>query len=150
MKVFMVFAALLLAGAGFMGYQGDLNRYVHAQMVLKEACEECASAAALFINEEAYAEGLIVFDREKGRSYAEEYLDMLLSKRRSIETKDAVIRLKFKDDASNDFSFTEAEYAYDTAAVSCEIELETGDLFGSPFISVTSLRRRACYELRTL
>ena len=150
MKVFIVFLALFTVGLSFTSYQGDMSAYVHMQTVLKEACEECAGGAALLLDMEEYGNGRLVFDQEQGRKYAEKYTEHILKDALKGNVKSAVCTLKFKDDKVNDFAASDPEYSYPYPAVTAVIELETEDLFGLPFLSVTEVERQACYELSSL
>lgn len=150
MKVFIVFLALFTVGISFVSYQGDMSRYVYMQTVLKEACEECAAGAALCLEEEEYGDGRLVFDREEGLRYAEKYTAHIVQGSLGDSVKSAECTLRFKDDETNDFAAGDAEYSSAYPTVSAEIRLETEDLFGLPFLTVTELARSACYELKTL
>jgi len=131
MKIFIVFAALLLVNVWALSYQGDIGRYTHVQTLLKATAEECAAGAALFLNEETYAEGRIEFDREAGQKYADAYLAYTVGKIKNIDVKSYNCSLSFDDD---------------NCSVTARITLTTGDVFRLPFLSVTRIQRESKYE----
>jgi hypothetical protein len=64
MKSLIVFMGMLLVCAAFVFYQNDMGRYMRAQTALKALAEECAAGAALYFDEEAYAEGRMIFNED--------------------------------------------------------------------------------------
>lgn len=143
MKVFIVFLGILMVSVSAMVYQGDLGAYGHEQLLLKEAAEECAAGAALFLDEDAYSKGLVVFDYEQGETYIKNYLAYI--KRNSKALSKGIIRYKTEfEDENKGYSPSNREKI---PAVTVEIKVSTEDLFRGPFVEVTSLERRARYEL---
>lgn len=144
MKTYIVFLGLFVIGVFGVSYQGDLGAFVHEELVLKEAAEECAAGASLFLDEDEYAEGKVVFDYDEGRKYAEEYLEYI--KRNSKALTDGTWRLTmdFEDDRQG-----YGEWNTDKIpAVLVKIQVRTAeDMFKVPFIQVRSLERSTRYEL---
>ncbi|MBN7772063.1 hypothetical protein [Clostridium aminobutyricum] len=143
MKVFIVFVSLLIVYVSALVYQGDLGRYVHEQVLLKEAAEECAAGAALLMDKEEYANGKMVFDYEAGQKYAQEYLEYIKRNSRVLSAGEVDYKIEFEDDKIGYFSSNTDKIP----AVTVEIKVLTEDLFKLPFLNVTSLERRARYEL---
>ena len=129
MKTFIIFSGLLLINVWALGYQGDMGRFTHAQTLLKAAAEECAAGAALFLDEQAYAEGHIEFDEAAGQAYAEAHLADTVEKIKDIQVNAYACHLTFGD-----------------RTVTVRLTLETADIFRLPFLSVTQLRRESTYE----
>ena len=112
-------------------------------MLLKEAAEECAAGASLFLQEEAYSRGTVVFDYEQADGYIKSYLAYIKRNSKALSQGRAFYTAVFEDD--------EMGYSPDNTdkipAVTVQIHVDTADLFRVPFIEVTSLERRARYEL---
>ena len=77
MKTYIVFLGLFIIGIFGMQYQADLGAFLNEELILKEAAEECAAGGALFLEEEEFARGRIIFDYAKSNKYAEEYLEYI-------------------------------------------------------------------------
>ncbi len=142
MKTFIVCLALLMVNVACVTYAGDMSRYTRLQAFPKAAAEECVSGAALSRDGQLYADGLFAFDRDGAREYAENYLDHALC-RSGFKVKTCTISLEFEDDIEG---YGE-ENAEERPAVTCGIKAETEDLFRLPFLSVTSVERKAKYEV---
>ena len=122
MKVFIVFAALLMVFSMFLSFETDMNEYMQDQNLLKMLTEDCAEAAALTIDERT---GTI--DREKALKAAEEIL-------RSSSL------------------FPYGKVSIDSFDISgggkgCTVYLvlETEDFFRLPFIEIKKMRRMSEY-----
>lgn len=131
MKGFIVFLGLLLVGVWAVGYQGDMGRFIHAQMFLKAEAEECAAGAALQLSEEAFSEGRIEFDRAAGQEYADAHLAHSMKRFHGIRVNGYNCRLTFEG-----------------RAVTAKITLMTEDIFKLPFLTVTEVTRESRYELQ--
>jgi len=153
MKVFIVFLGLFLIHVSFLSYQGDLGYYVRCQAFLKAVAEECAAGAALYYDEEAYAEGCFRFLTDEGRKH----IDYILEESRKTMPfpPDSVISYEviFRDDdlgyegsqeTGND---TETEGGERIPSVTVTITALTEDLFRLPFLEVQEIKRAAKYEL---
>lgn len=144
MKIYIVFLGIFLVSVMGLSYQGDLGAYIHEEMVLKEAAEECAAGASLFLEEEAFAEGLIVFKYEEGRSYAAKYLEYIKRNSKALKNGTVDWSMSFEDDMQG----YEKTNGKRIPAVSVKIRVTTSeDMFRVPFINVNSLERSARYEL---
>ena len=143
MKVFIVFLGLLLVNISFLCYQGDLGRYIQEQAILKAAAEECAAGAALLLEEEAYGQGLIIFDKAAGRRYADAHLAYTMHSISGGESAYYHCALSFEYD--------ECGYGADNAlkrpAVTAEVRVRTEDRFRLPMLTVTDFQRESRYEL---
>lgn len=143
MKVFIIFLGLFMISTSAIVYQGDLGRYSYEQLLIKEAAEECAAGAALFLEDEEYSAGNIVFNYEEGEKYIEEYLAYI--KRNSKALSNGIIGYKMTfEDEKKGYSVSNVSRI---PAITVEIKVSTDDLFRVPFIEVTSLERSARYEL---
>lgn len=116
---------------------------MHEQLVLKEAAEECAAGASLFLEKGEYAEGRIVFDYSSGREYAQEYLAYIKKNSKTLAKGNISWDMKFEDEKQG-YSKTNVNKI---PTVIMSIRVVTEDLFKVPFIEVTSLERSARYEL---
>ncbi|QIB69931.1 hypothetical protein Ami103574_11630 [Aminipila butyrica] len=143
MKVFIAFLGIFLVSISAVVYQGDLGAYGQEQLLLKEAAEECAAGAALFLEEDAYAKGSIVFNQQQGQTYIKDYLAYIKRNSKALSRGTVSYEAVFEDEdcgyASENFSRI--------PAVTVDIRVATEDLFRLPFVKVTSLERRARYEL---
>ena len=143
MKAYIVFLGFFIVGIFAVSFQGDLGRYQHEQLLLKEAAEECAAGAALLVDEEAYADGKIVFDYEKGKEYVSDYLEYIKRNSKALTEGKVSYQIEFED-YNKGYSENNSSQI---PAVTVIIDVMTEDLFKVPFIEVTSLERSARYEL---
>jgi hypothetical protein len=143
MKVFIVFLSLLIVNVSALVFQGDLGNYMHEQLLLKEAAEECAAGAAILIDEEEYSYGRITFDYQAGEKYAEEYLEYIKRNSRVMSKGEISCELTFEDD-NKGYSTMNIKHI---PSITSEIVVKTNDVFRVPFIEVTRLERSARYEL---
>lgn len=143
MKTYIVFLGLFIIGVFAVSFQGDLGRYNHEQLVLKEAAEECAAGAALLIDDEEFADGQIVFDYEKGKAYVDDYLEYIKRNSKALTEGNVSYQIQFED-YNKGFS---DDNSGQIPAITVTINVLTEDLFKVPFIEVTSLERSARYEL---
>lgn len=143
MKAYIVFLGLFIVGIFAVSFQGDLGRYQHEQLLLKEAAEECAAGAALLVDEESYADGKIVFDYEKGKEYVSDYLEYIKRNSKALTEGKVSYQIEFED-YNKGYSENNSSQI---PAVTVIIDVMTEDLFKDPFIEVTSLERSARYEL---
>ena len=146
MKIFITFVALLIVMSAFLVYQGDMGRYAYEQELLKAVAEECAAGAALNIDEDEYALGRIVFDREKAYEYADAHMRYALVKnstmRRYVDV-DLDLHLEFEDDSTGYSVGNPREYPNIVVAITADCN----DFFRLPFIEKREIRRVAKYEL---
>lgn len=146
MKIFITFVALLIVMGAFLVYQGDMGRYGYEQELLKAVAEECAAGAALNIDEDEYALGRIVFDREKAYEYADTHMRYAIAKNSTMRRYgklDLDLRLEFEDDSTG-YSIGNP-HEYPNIAVS--ITADCSDFFRLPFVEKRAIRRVAKYEL---
>jgi hypothetical protein len=148
MKTLLVFLGLLLICAAFVFYQNDMGRYMRAQTALKALAEECAAGAALYFDEEAYAEGRMVFNEEEARAY----IDYILAASR-VPAPDAkaagpiVPAVSFYDDRGSYGGSAGPHGVISHPSVVVRLRVATKDVFRLPFLTVTALEREAMYEL---
>ena len=143
MKTYIVFLGLFIIGVFAVSYQGDLGKYNHEQLILKEAAEECAAGAALLIDEEAYADGKIVFDYEQGEKYVKDYLEYIKRNSKALTEGKVSYQILFEDYNKGYLENNSSQIP----AITVSIKVMTEDLFEVPFIEVMSLERSARYEL---
>jgi len=143
MKVFIVFLGIFIISVSAVVFQGDLGAYGHELLLLKEAAEEGAAGAALCLNEEEYAKGNLVFDYKEGEKYIEDYLAYIKRNSKALSEGENYYNIIFQDDKLG-YSLENVEKI---PSVTVEVKVLTEDLFRVPFINVTSLERRAQYEL---
>ncbi|GKX28706.1 hypothetical protein SH1V18_11860 [Vallitalea longa] len=67
MKPFLFTLAMLILFAIFLTYQTDNNTYIRQLEKLKYVADECSGAAGLLYDEEAYSEGITVYNQEEGK-----------------------------------------------------------------------------------
>ena len=152
MKVFIVFLGLLIINVSFLSYQGDMGRYVRCQAFLKAVAEECAAGAALYYDEDAYADGKMRFYYEDGRKCIEYIVAESEKKSPLPGGSDIAYKVEFQDDylgyggepgsPGGGAAGTEG-----IPSVTVELTAETDDLFRLPFLAVTEIKRAAKYEL---
>lgn len=143
MKVFIVFIGIFMVSVSAIVYQGDLGIYGHEQLLIKEAAEECAAGSSLFLDNEEFSKGNIVFDYAKGINYTENYLAYITRNSKALSNGVVQYKMEFEDEKRG-YSPSNAEKI---PAITVKISVVTEDLFRVPFIKVTSLERSARYEL---
>lgn len=143
MKVFIVFLGLFMVSVYAIVFQGDLGAYGNEELLLKEAAEECAAGASLLLNEKEFSKGKIVFDYEEGEKYTKNYLAYIKRNSKALSNGVVHYQMEFEDEKKGYLSSNKDKIP----AVTVEISVATEDLFRVPFIEVTSLERRARYEL---
>ncbi len=143
MKVFIVSLGLFIIGVFAVVFQGDLGIYGHEQLLIKEAAEECAAGASLFLDEQEFSKGRIVFDYDLGEKYTEEYLEYIKRNSKALSYGIVNFEMKFEDEKKG---YADSNI-HKNPAITVEIIVDTEDLFRLPFIEVTSLERSARYEL---
>ncbi len=143
MKVFIVFIGIFMVSVSAIVYQGDLGTYGHEQLLIKEAAEECAAGSSLFLDDEEFSKGNIVFDYEKGINYTENYLAYITRNSKALSNGVVQYKMEFEDEKRG-YSLSNAEKI---PAITVKISVVADDLFRVPFIEVTSLERSARYEL---
>lgn len=68
MKVFIFAAATILIFMGFTVFQIDQNQYLQASALVKATANDCSDAAALYYDQEQYADGHKIFDKDQGNA----------------------------------------------------------------------------------
>ncbi|MDR2770547.1 MAG: hypothetical protein LBB57_00755 [Clostridiales Family XIII bacterium] len=148
MKTLIVFLGLLLCCTAFLFYQNDMGRYMRAQTALKALAEECAAGAALYFDEEAFAEGRMIFNEDEARACV---AYMLASS--GVPAPD--VRAAGPVSAAVSFYDDRGAYGMNAGAygvirhpsVVVKLRVATEDIFRLPFLTVTALEREAMYEL---
>lgn len=135
MKVFIVFLGIFLINITFLSYQGDMGRYVRCQAFLKAVAEECAAGAALYYDEDSYAEGKMRFYKDEGRKYIEYIIEESGKEMPLPAGSDITYEAVFQDEGA------------EIPSVTVELTAATEDLFRLPFLKVTEIKRAAKYEL---
>lgn len=143
MKVFITFLGLFMLGIWGIVFQGDLGLYGHEQLLMKEAAEECAAGAATFLDEKQLSEGIVVFDYDQGRAYADKYLAYIKKNSKVLSKGSVSYTMEFEDEKQG-YSKSNREKI---PTVNVELHVKTEDLFRLPFIKLTDLKRGARYEL---
>jgi hypothetical protein len=148
MKTLLVFLGMLLICAAFVFYQGDMGRYVRAQTALKALAEECAAGAALYFDEEAYAEGRMIFNEEEARAYIAHMLATT-----GVPAPDAkaagpiAATVSFYDDRGSYGERVGAFGVINHPSVVVRLRVATEDIFRLPFLTATAIERETVYEL---
>lgn len=141
MKVLIIFLGLLALDVCFMSYQGDIEKFVRQQAMLKFMAEECAASAATFLDTEKFAEGDIVFDYVEGKRYTEEFIEFTKEK---VGWEGTVsFDLVYEDDLQG----YQMENVEENPAVIAHLTLEAEDLFRLPFLTLTKMERSTRYQL---
>ncbi len=142
-KVFIVFMSVFIFSVYAISFQGDLNSYCREELVFKEITEEAAAGASLLIEEEEFSIGNIVFDYEKGKEYAAEYINHSKINSRILQKGKETFSIEFQDDKMGyDRDNTEK-----IPAVRVTLKCETKDMFRIPFVKVCHMERTSEYEL---
>jgi len=146
MKVFVVFIGLLMINISFIVYQADMGRYLQAQTFLKAVAEECAAGAALYINEEDYSNGKLIFNYNEGIKYSNYIIEDSKKRMPFPEQSKITYDIKFEDDFLG-YSAGDGTLSNNTPSVTVKVEVETEDLFRLPFLEVDNVSRIAKYEV---
>ena len=142
MKVFIVFLGLLIVNVNLMNFHSGLGRYIELQNIFKMASEECAAQAALLLDEEAYAQGRVVFDYEAGQRDGINYLTHIC-KNLGVE-KGYDLSLLYEDD----------QHSYSTCNINhlprvvATISVDVGSLFDGSPLGFPVIQRSSCYEIK--
>ena len=142
MKVFIVFLGLLIVNANLMNFHGGLGRYIELQNTFKMASEECAAQAALLLDEEAYREGVIVFDYEAGQKDAMNYLAHICHGFGIYNGYD--LTLQYEDDRRS-YSITNPGRL---PRVTATISVDVSSLFTRTPLKSSFIERSSCYEVK--
>jgi hypothetical protein len=147
MKTLTVFIGLAMMFTATVCFQSDAGRYARAQTYLKALAEECAAAAALFYDEEAYAEGWMVFNAREGGACISHILENTPPPPDFTPAGPFSYEVEFYDD-DRGYARPAVGFAPTSApSVAVRISVATEDIFRLPFITVESLEREAMYEL---
>ncbi|MDR2089471.1 MAG: hypothetical protein LBP73_08960 [Clostridiales Family XIII bacterium] len=148
MKVLIVFTGLLLVCAAFVFYQNDMGRYMRAQTALKALAEECAAGAALYFDEEAYAEGRTIFNEDEARACVAYMLAASRVPAPDVRAAGPIAAsVSFYDDRGAYGGSAGAFGFISHPSVVVRLRVATEDVFRLPFLTVTALEREAMYEL---
>jgi hypothetical protein len=148
MKALIVFLGMLLICASFVLYRGDMGRYMRAQTALKALAEECAAGAALYFDEDAYAEGRMVFNEDEARAFIAYMLANSGVPAPDAETAGPIsASVAFYDDRGPYGGSLGAFGIVRHPSVVVRLRVATEDVFRLPFLTVTALEREAMYEL---
>jgi hypothetical protein len=148
----------LMVHISFLTYQGDMGRYVQSQVYLKALAEECAAGAALYYEEEEFAEGRMVFDYEEGHKYVDYLLNKTTENMPLPKSSRITYTIHFEDDLQGyEEGLTEYEennpghhrFGSDikNPSVTVKLTADTGDLFRLAFLKIDQVTRTAKYEL---
>lgn len=152
MKVFIIFWGLLIVNISFVVYQGDMSRYVQAQVFLKAIAEECAAGSALYFNQEEYSDGRFIFNYDEGRKYTEYIIGE--SQKRMPFVKGSIVSydIHFQDDLQGyeDNDGNRLSGRKEVPSVTVELKVDTEDMFRLPFLEICHVTRMAKYELPEL
>ena len=130
MKVFLVFLALLILFSGALVFAEDSRNFMMLQKRLKVLAEECAEAAAMYIDEEESAlQGKVCIDMRRGQAAAEE----LLARSGYL-----------KGFGSAELSVSVSDYG--STGVRAEVVWRGEDLMRLSFIKKQKAARTAAYE----
>jgi hypothetical protein len=147
-KALLVFMAMLLVCAAFVFYQNDMGRYMRAQTALKALADECAAGAALYFDEEAYAEGRMIFNEDEGRRYIAHMLATSGIPAPDVRAAGPVTAsVSFYDDRGAYGGSAGAFGVVNHPSVVVRLRVATEDVFRLPFLTVTELERETMYEL---
>lgn len=142
MKVFIVFIGLLFVNVTFITYQGDLDRYIQLQTFLKSVAEECAAGAALYYDEEAYSQGLMIINQGEAEKYADDIVERATHTLALGEGENLSYEIEFVDDSTGGA----ADQGVSPSVV-VTLRFTTADLFRLSFLKVEQVVRSAKYEL---
>ncbi|MDR2356210.1 MAG: hypothetical protein LBE16_08460 [Clostridiales Family XIII bacterium] len=148
MKALIVFIGMLLICTAFVFCQNDMGRYMRAQTALKALAEECAAGAALYFDEEAYAEGRMIFNESEGRACVAYMLASSGVPAPDVAaTEPIAAAVSFYDDRGVYGGSAGAFGVIRHPSVIVKLRVATKDIFRLPFLTVTALEREAMYEL---
>lgn len=140
MKVFMIFIALLIINTSFMTYHCDLNNYTKLQAYMKALAEDAAAGAALYYDEEAYGNGIMIINKIEGEKFISDLLTQA----------DTRLGLVGNESLSFDFDIVDhrgEENLILPPSVTVTIKFTGRELFRLPFLNHNLLVRSARYEL---
>ena len=146
MKIFIVFTALLMMGFTCVIYHGDVNRYMHEQETLKMIAEEAACQAALCLDEEALAEGIIKFAAADAESAAEACIENGRKQLADGKIYEISWNIAFEDDVAG----YDAENTDELPSVEVAVTIKRDDFFRLPFLYKDSVTRKSKYEIKGL
>jgi hypothetical protein len=139
---------MMLICSAFVFYQNDMGRYMRAQTALKALAEECAAGAALYFDDEAYAEGHMIFNETEARAYIAHMLTTSGVPSPDVRAAGSVAAtVSFYDDRGSYGAVLGAFGVVMHPSVVVKLRVETEDIFRLPFLTVTALEREAMYEL---
>lgn len=139
MKVYIVFLSLLIVHVSFMAFNQEMGRYIMLQNLFKDTSEECASQAALLLDEEEFLAGNTVFLKDSGDP--ERVLKEVCNK---IGIKDGYeLALQYEDDASS-YNINNSDK---NPRVTATIKIDVSKLFRTPHFDETIITRSSCYEI---
>jgi hypothetical protein len=148
MKALLVFMGMLLICAAFIFYQNDMGRYMRAQTALKALAEECAAGAALYFDEEAYAEGRMIFNEAEARKYIAHVLATSGVPAPDVRAAEPLtVSVSFYDDRGGYGVSVGAFGVVNHPSVVVRLHVATEDIFRLPFLTATELARETMYEL---
>ncbi len=144
MKVFITFISIFIISVWALLYQGDMGVYNHEQLLLKEISEEISSGASLYIDDEQFSTGKIVFNIDEGNKYAEKFIEKSKMRSKLLKSSEIEYELIFEDDVQG-FSRGNIDKI---PAITAIIKLKSDkDIFKIPFIQVYEITRTSRYEL---
>jgi hypothetical protein len=139
---------MLLICSSFVFYQNDMGRYMRAQTALKALAEECAAGAALYFDEEAYADGHMIFNETEARAYIAHLLATSEVPSPDVKATGTVAAtVSFYDDRGSYGAIVGSFGVVMHPAVAVRLSVTTEDVFRLPFLTVTKLERETMYEL---
>ena len=133
MKVFIVFLALAIINISMLVYDSDAQRYTELQTNLKNAASECSAGAALYYDQEEFAKGNMIFNREEGILFVEHFL----------EKEKKYITCKKEYTIEYNISYEEN---IENPAVITSLTMITEDLFRLPALEIKKIVRKSKYE----
>lgn len=145
MKTFLVFCAALLLQVSFLAHYSDLNRFALLQKEVKVLAEECASGAALQLDEASYALGRLVIDEGRAQAFVEEAKER--ARRSGLLALGGRLRseLVLFDDEKGYAGCQIYGLPPEVPGAAVAVTYEGEDLFRLPFLSLNRLSRRAAY-----
>ena len=148
MKALIVFLGMMLICTSFVLYRNDMGRYMRAQTALKALAEECAAGAALYFDEDAYAEGRMIFNEGEASAFVAYMLtDSGVPAPDAKAAGPIAASVTFYDDRGSYGGSAGAFGIIRHPSVVVRLRVATEDVFRLPFLTVTALEREAMYEL---
>ena len=146
MKVFIVSLAMLLVFVSFLAFSADMDRYVQMQEHLKALAEDCAAGCALFTDEEAYSEGVMVIDSADARAYTAFLIGKAQKSMPPLANGAIEASVRIFDDRKGYEGITEYGLVSGIPGSAVTLTYTGEDIFRLPFITVTDIRRTAAYQ----